>query len=520
MIERYILSIPVFISIGICLKSVYILLLSIALIINRNFFPLIFIIIGFIRINIADYSLDIHKTYITGIVEEVHGNSLIVNDNGKRKIFSRIKHNAEVGDTIRTKIVPSNTKKCHSYDYDFENYLKLYKIKSMGYTVQPIYIIKKGNSKIKNIENIIKNKYSRNYPLAIALTLGDRSYLNKKIKDNFSRNGMSHLLAISGLHISMVIYSVYFFLRTIMCLFPSIVLKYNNYYKVLLIVSWIFGLIYTVISGSGIPAIRALLMSLITILLVIFNRRSLTLRSVSYAATIILIIYPYSIFSPSFQMSFAAVTALIYYRESSLIKSTIVASLATMPFSMYHFHYFSSYGSLINLIAIPLTTFIIMPILMINITSTFFNYPLLFIEWPLQLLNSLASINLPYSLHHCSMTSTTLILIVFSMLSTFILNKTHLSIILLIVAIILPTERPRIFISGSTIGVRDNKDILFIEGRARNAPRRWAEFLGYKIKKVKRVPIDKYFDIDKVKEMMKTKNNFIEIYDSGKIIFG
>lgn len=111
------------------------------------------------------------------------------------------------------------------------------------------------------------------------------------------------------------------------------------------------------------------------------------MRSVMVAATIILLLKPESIFKPSFQMSFSAVIGLCAFYESykklyihnrfyricgyftSITLSSIVASLSTTPYTIYHFNYLSLGGIVANLFAIPLTTFIILPCGIISVIS-------------------------------------------------------------------------------------------------------------------------------------------------------
>lgn len=531
-----ILYIPIFIAIGIYIKNIYILvLLSILLLNIQTSILFIACILGYI-ISI-DNSVVKNKQYhrVIGTIEEIseHMNKKIMtitDKTDKYKIISLIKQKEEIniGDKISTVIKNTIYKPCHRYD--FNNYLKLNKIKYNGFAIKKIKIIKKGKinliQKIRSkIEETFKNKYI-NYPIAIALTTGNRKYISQSMRDNFARNGLSHLLAISGLHISIVIYSTYLFLNKIIAMIPYLILRYHFIYKINLVISWFIGLFYVFISGLGIPAIRTIIMSALLILASIYNRRAISLRIVAISASIILCFYPYALYSASFQMSFAAVTCLIYFRQRSLLLSTFIASIATMPLSIYHFYQCSTYSAILNIIAIPLTTFFIMPMLMFNIFCIIFHLPSVYIQLPLNIMEYISSISLPYSILKYHITSISLVIIVFIFLFYIIEEKLRYYICpaLIVLLCIIPKKQVKMIISQNNIGlVKDNK--LYIYGRGRTIPRKWSQRLNLPIVKCKKDTfndnqIQVYNDKAKINDKLIENFNYIEIYHDDSYIIG
>jgi competence protein ComEC len=140
---------------------------------------------------------------------------------------------------------------------------------------------------------------------------------------------------------------------------------------------------YLAISGCEFATVRSALMILIIFGAVLIDRPALALRNVALAAFLILVVYPESLLDAGFQMSFAAVTALIASHEllvrvlgrnsrphpvahvfkffGEIIASTLIASAAVAPFAAYNFHQSQQYAVLANMIAIPICNIVVMP---------------------------------------------------------------------------------------------------------------------------------------------------------------
>jgi competence protein ComEC len=227
--------------------------------------------------------------------------------------------------------------------------------------------------------------------LAIAFITGERGYIPEFIRQDFINSGLAHLLAISGLHLGLLAGIVFFVLRRGLGLYPLLLEKYNIK-KVAAGLSIPLVFFYLALSGWGLPAQRAFIMITIVMLAIIYDYQAISMRLVAFAATLILFIQPESLLNASFQLSFAAVIGLIAFYEQGwlslqqwhyqggilrrltgyfigLISTTLVASLATLPFTIAMFNRFTLQALLGNLLAIPLMGLIIMPSLLLMVLS-------------------------------------------------------------------------------------------------------------------------------------------------------
>jgi competence protein ComEC len=226
--------------------------------------------------------------------------------------------------------------------------------------------------------------------MACALFTGDKAALPKPVKEAFSCSGLSHLLAISGLHLSAVTAGCFFVLIRLFCFIPSLAL-YVNLQKWAAFLSCVLGALYLKISGQGYPAQRAFWMMVFAMMGILFNRRTISIRVVMLCALSFLCIQPFCVFSISFQLSFAAVISLIAFFENPFSKnssssfeifsdkahpalrrcflwlkqslaSSAMAGVLTLPLIAFYFHQISLQMFITNFIAIPLTTFLILPL--------------------------------------------------------------------------------------------------------------------------------------------------------------
>lgn len=223
--------------------------------------------------------------------------------------------------------------------------------------------------------------------LARALILGDRGRIAEEDLKALRNAGLGHLLAISGLHMAVFAGTVFFLVRAGLALSPTLAQQYPIK-KWAAIAALVGGGVYFLISGQSIPTQRAFLMIGIIFLAILTERPALTLRNVGIAALVILLFRPESLMSPGFQMSFAAVTALIvFYQMTLTLKplqrlsdymnqlnwlrpayyllgiclTSLIATAATAPFAIFHFHQLSYMGPVGNMLAIPIFSVLLMP---------------------------------------------------------------------------------------------------------------------------------------------------------------
>lgn len=237
-----------------------------------------------------------------------------------------------------------------------------------------------------------------------AVLIGEQSRTPEFVVNNYRDSGLAHFLSVSGLHMGAIAGLVFFVLRFLLALFPAVALRYDVK-KLAAVGAIVFSALYLLVSGMAVPAERAFIMTAVVLLGVIFNRQAISMRMVCFAGLVLLIISPQALISISFQMSFAAVVALIAFYEkyahkiavwsinrgifskiffylAGIVICDFVASLATMPFAIYHFHRVSVYTSLANLLAGPLIGLILMPLILLCLVAL----PLGLALYPLQAL--------------------------------------------------------------------------------------------------------------------------------------
>ena len=228
--------------------------------------------------------------------------------------------------------------------------------------------------------------------IAAALLIGDRRYVSQHTYDLFRQSGLAHLLAISGLQMGLLCFGVVAALRRVMALFPHFASRFPVH-KIAALGGFVAGLLYVLLSGMSISAVRAFLMAALVNLSWMIDRPGVTLRHVAIAAILILLINPLAVLSAGFQLSFAATAGLVLWFDRArmyearvlrsryvrwmghLILASLIASLATLPLTAQHFGAVTPWGVFANLIGIPLTGVWIMPAGLVVLTTEFLPVP-------------------------------------------------------------------------------------------------------------------------------------------------
>lgn len=218
--------------------------------------------------------------------------------------------------------------------------------------------------------------------IALALITGERGGISGATNNAFKNSGLFHILSISGLHMVIMAGAVFYSVRLLLAAIPFFALRLPIK-KIAAAIGILGALGYLAISGGAFATVRSALMILIIFGAVLIDRPALALRNVALAAFLILALYPESLLDAGFQMSFAAVTALIASHEllvrflgtnsrphplarvakffGEIIASTLIASAAVAPFAAYNFHQSQQYAVLANMIAIPICNVVVMP---------------------------------------------------------------------------------------------------------------------------------------------------------------
>lgn len=220
--------------------------------------------------------------------------------------------------------------------------------------------------------------------IASALATGDHGGIAESDAQAMRDAGLAHLLSISGLHVSAVIAATYFVFMRILAAIPWLALRVRL--PVLAACGGaLAGIGYTLLTGAEVPTVRSCIGALLVLAAVALGREALSLRLLAIAAFAVLLLWPESLIGPSFQMSFAAVLALIALatcepvqrflaprdeawalgivrKVAMLFLTGVVIELSLMPIGLFHFHRAGAYGAAANVLAIPLTTFAVMPL--------------------------------------------------------------------------------------------------------------------------------------------------------------
>lgn len=290
------------------------------------------------------------------------------------------------------------------YQFDRKNFYD--GLSGSGYAISPVYRVdcpqpqEEAKADLSSWRSKIAHRIFDVLPpdqAAVAATLitGQKSLIPLEITNNYRDSGLAHFLSISGLHMSMIAGLMFFLVRLLLAFVPAVSLRFDTK-KISAVLAIIVSGAYLGLSGAEVPAVRAFIMTFIVLLGVLFNRRAVSMYTIAVAAAIILILYPHALVGASFQMSFAAVVCLVAFYERyagalqnfigrsdnnifikslkilliyfvGVLVSDLVASLATLPFAVYHFNRIALYTSLANLLAAPLIGFIIMPFVLLSL---------------------------------------------------------------------------------------------------------------------------------------------------------
>lgn len=221
--------------------------------------------------------------------------------------------------------------------------------------------------------------------IAAAFASGDRGAISEADEEAMRDAGLTHLLSISGLHVSAIIAAAYLLAIRLLALWPWLALRVRLPVAAAA-VGAAAGIGYTLLTGAEVPTVRSCAAAVLVLIALALGREPLSLRMVAVAAGFVLLLWPESLVGPSFQMSFSAVLAIVALHNAAPVKAFLapreeswlahggrrvvmllvtglVIEIALMPIVMFHFHRAGIYGALANVVAIPLVTFISMPLI-------------------------------------------------------------------------------------------------------------------------------------------------------------
>lgn len=223
--------------------------------------------------------------------------------------------------------------------------------------------------------------------VAAALINGERASIPDDVSEDLRAAGIYHVLSISGLHMVLFAGSLFWTVRAVLALIPGLALRYPIK-KWAAFIAILGASFYLTISGAAIATQRAWIMITLMFVAILLDRPAISMRNVALAAIAILLWRPESLIGASFQMSFAAVVALIAFYESEFARrwtmgerrgglsalprfaityvlgialTSIVAGTATGAIAAFHFNRVALYGLAGNMAAMPVVGIVVMP---------------------------------------------------------------------------------------------------------------------------------------------------------------
>ncbi|MDE9464168.1 ComEC family protein [Xenorhabdus bovienii] len=219
--------------------------------------------------------------------------------------------------------------------------------------------------------------------IALALTFGERKWLDQQTRLLLQQTGIAHLMAISGLHIAMASLFGWSLARGIQFLFPA---RWVSF-RFPLLMGWLTAVLYAWLSGWGIPAVRAILGLTLWIYLRCRNRFCFSWQWALWSAALILLFDPLAILSDSFWLSFTAVMALLFWFHWMPLPEGIRYGwqwswlrglhmqlgmmLMLLPLQLLLFQGLNIASLVANLWAVPIVSFLSVPLVMLALSCFF-----------------------------------------------------------------------------------------------------------------------------------------------------
>ena len=274
--------------------------------------------------------------------------------------------------------------------YDFARDAWFNGIGAVGKALGPVQVVHPavphGLDRVRaSLRSLVSSRLPGNSAgIAIALVTGDQNAVDQGDADAMRRSGLTHLLSVSGLHIAAVVAFAMLLTLRFLALSETLALRFNLV-LVAAAVAAAAGIGYTVLTGMQVPTVRSCVAAVLILAGIALGRDALSIRLIATGALVVLVFRPEALAGPSFQMSFAAVTSIVALHSTALarkhlqrrdegpiartarallgiVATGVAVEVALMPLALYHFHRSGLYGVGANIVAIPLTTFVIMPL--------------------------------------------------------------------------------------------------------------------------------------------------------------
>lgn len=252
---------------------------------------------------------------------------------------------------------------------------------------KPGFLIETAEYIRKPVRDFLKTTLStKDYALYRALLLGERQGINNELREPFDITGMGHVLAVSGLHIGIIAWLSFFIFKCLLGFYEKLIIK-HDIKKIAAILACVPVITYTVLSGFQVSGQRAMIMALAYLLSIVLGKERDIWSTLIFSAFIILAIDPLALESVSFQLTFIAVTGILwltplfqkvlpdpsvifkhnealkksYFYFTGIFLASLSAMIILLPVTVYYFHRISTVTIFCNLIIIPLLGLLILP---------------------------------------------------------------------------------------------------------------------------------------------------------------
>jgi len=331
------------------------------------------------------------------VVEEAKARIRIFSTNENYKTFS-----FEKGDVLKINgnlLLPNSARNPRGFDYR-----KFLEFRGIRYTLsaQIRDVEKVRSAKLSSIDSITEWVRKRTHEvfersvggeegaLMLAMLLGDRWLLPAEITNSFRETGLSHILAISGLHVGFIVLMLEKF-------FDVLPLTQKTTTILKMIILWF----YSILTGGTPSVLRAVFMATIFLGAKFFGRKADPINTLALAAIGILFLRPLELFNVGFQLSFAAVAGLILFTKkisdkliflpkklSATIAATVAAQIGVLPLVPYYFNVLSIIALPANLIFVPITGVLVCFGFVIMIFGLIIPSMIHMFAWPIKIIAS------------------------------------------------------------------------------------------------------------------------------------
>jgi competence protein ComEC len=298
--------------------------------------------------------------------------------------------------------------------FDYEAWLLEQGIRATGYirpdppqrlaamVWQPAYAIER-------LRHHIRARFAASLPaethpwagILVALVIGDQKAIQGDLWTTFNRTGTTHLMSISGLHVTMVAALFGWLVNLVWRRVPALALRLPAQ-KAGILAAGLAAFGYALLAGFAVPAQRTLYMLLVAVLAMLSGRLAAPSRTLLLALLVVLLVDPWAVLAAGFWLSFAAVGALLYIGSAQVGEGPgwrqrmrnwgavqWAATLASLPILLLIFQQFSLVSPLANALAIPVISFVVTPLALVGAIISW--WPILalahwVLEWLMQFL--------------------------------------------------------------------------------------------------------------------------------------